>query len=283
VDTITGITALRAHLARARRDGARIGFVPTMGALHEGHLRLVDVARERADRVVMSIFVNPMQFGPAEDLGRYPRDPEGDAARARGREVDVLFAPSVEEMYPRPTAVRVTAEALASRWEGAVRPGHFTGVLTVVAKLLNIVAPDVAVFGRKDLQQALLVRRMAADLDVPVEIVVAPTVRERDGLAMSSRNVYLSSANRTRALALVGALRASAAAFAAGERDAAALAAAGRAVLAREPEISVDYFEVVDGETLEPIERADAAAAAIVAARVGTTRLIDNMILGSPE
>jgi pantoate--beta-alanine ligase len=282
---------MRAAIHRARESGRRIAFVPTMGALHEGHLRLVDRAREEGELVAMSIFVNPTQFGPTEDFTRYPRKLEVDSALASARGVDLMFAPLVEDMYPgangggtqNPAAVRLAAGALAERWEGAIRRGHFDGVLTVVAKLLHIVAPDVAVFGRKDLQQALLIRRMVADLDFPVRIVVAPTVREPDGLALSSRNAYLSVEDRERALGLVRALRAIAASFSAGERDPRALAARGRVLLAADPAIHVDYLDVVDGETLAPIDEATGSSAAIVAARVGTTRLIDNMILAAPE
>jgi pantoate--beta-alanine ligase len=198
---LTRIAEVREAVGEVRARGRRIGFVPTMGYLHEGHLRLVDEARRHADLVVMSIFVNPLQFGPAEDLARYPRDLDGDAAKASARGVDLLFAPDGAEIYPEQPRVVVTPRALAARWEGAARPGHFEGVLTVVAKLLNIVQPHVAVFGQKDIQQALLVRAMVEDLDIPVEIVVAPTVREPDGLAMSSRNSYLDAPSRERARA----------------------------------------------------------------------------------
>src|SRR5919199_4108288 len=186
--SMTRVAEVRGAVSTAREHGLRVGFVPTMGALHEGHLRLVDEARARTGFVVMSIFVNPLQFGPAEDFTRYPRDVEGDSAKAAARGVDLLFAPTVEEMYGGPRAVGVVPIALHERWEGAVRPGHFTGVFTVVAKLFNIVRPDVAVFGQKDVQQATLVRAMVRDLDIPISIVVAPTTREPDGLAMSSRN-----------------------------------------------------------------------------------------------
>jgi pantoate--beta-alanine ligase len=283
------IEALRAELARARADaavlgGGRVALVPTMGFLHEGHLALVDEARRRGDVVVMSVFVNPLQFAPTEDLARYPRDPEGDAAKARARGVSLLFAPSVAELYPREPRVLVTPGALADRWEGSVRPGHFAGVLTVVAKLFHLVQPDVAVFGRKDLQQATLIRAMVRDLDFPIEIVVAPTTRERDGLAMSSRNVYLSPDDRRRALALSRALHLVEARWEGGERDAAILAAAGSAELHTEPDVVLDYFAVADPETLEPIVGTCARGAAVmVAARVGRTRLIDNVVLTPPN
>jgi pantoate--beta-alanine ligase len=279
--TADGIPGVRAAVAAARTRGTPIGFVPTMGALHDGHLRLVDEARRRAGFVVLSIFVNPLQFGPGEDFTRYPRDEEADVAKALGRGADLIFVPSVEAMYPPGgRAVRVVPERLHERWEGAVRPGHFAGVLTVVAKLLNIVRPDVAVFGRKDYQQAALVRALVRDLDFPVEIVVAPTVREADGLALSSRNVYLSSDERHRALALSRALRAMQAAWREGAREAGAILAAGRVVLEGERDVRVDYLALVDPESLEPVDRPAAETVALVAARVGATRLIDNAILG---
>jgi len=278
--TAATVADVRRAVGEVRRGGARVGFVPTMGFLHEGHLRLVDAARHASDYVVMSIFVNPLQFGPTEDLARYPRDPEGDAAKAASRGVDLLFTPSVEEMYAANRAVSVTATGLDRRWEGEIRPGHFAGVLTVVCKLFNVVQPDVAVFGQKDFQQATLVRAMVRDLDVPLEILVAPIVREADGLAMSSRNVYLSPDERRRALSLSRALRAVTDAFDAGERSPVALVAAGRRVLDAESDVRVDYLAVVSPTTLEPVARAEAGAAALLAARVGATRLLDNAVLG---
>ena len=285
--TIERIADIRRLVRDARARGKRVGFVPTMGFLHEGHLALVDEAKRRCDFVVMSIFVNPLQFAPSEDLARYPRDPQGDAAKAASRGVDLLFAPTVAEMYrngdPHATGeVRVVPRTLDQRWEGHVRPGHFAGVLTVVAKLLNIVQPDVAVFGQKDFQQATLVRAMVRDLDMPVEIVVAPTVREPDGLAMSSRNSYLTADDRKRALRLSKALRRMRDAFANGVRDGSALAALGFDLLLEDADLAVDYVAVVDPETLEPSKAARPQDVAIVAARVGTTRLIDNMVLGAP-
>ena len=280
VATIAGI---REAVRAARAAGDRIGFVPTMGFLHEGHLRLVDEAHHRTSCVVMSVFVNPTQFGPSEDFSRYPRDIAGDAAKARARGVDLLFVPEGDAMYPSPPTVHVTADDLPSLWEGAIRPGHFSGVLTVVAKLLNIIGPDIAVFGRKDVQQATLVRRMVRELDIPVEVVVAPTVRESDGLAMSSRNTYLDAAARRQALALVESLRAAARAFEAGERSGQALAATGREVLAAYPAVVPDYFAVVDPVEMREVDTASRDSVAIVAARVGRTRLIDNMVLGDRE
>ena len=280
MEQISTISGLREAVAAARARGERIGFVPTMGFLHEGHLRLVDEAKRRAGCVVMSIFVNPTQFGPNEDFSRYPRDLSGDMSKAVGRGVDLLFVPDVAEMYPTPPALHVTADDLPARWEGAVRPGHFGGVLTVVAKLFNIVAPDVAIFGRKDFQQAALIRRMVRELNFPIDVVVAPTVREHDGLALSSRNTYLDESARASALGLVESLRAAERAFAAGERDGERLTAIGRDLLATQPEIGVDYFAVVDPSDMRPVEKATSESVAIVAARVGRTRLIDNMVLG---
>jgi pantoate--beta-alanine ligase len=278
---VTRIAEVRGIVSDARGRGRRIGFVPTMGYLHEGHLRLVDEARRRAELIVMSIFVNPLQFGPTEDLARYPRDLDGDAAKAEARGVDVLFVPDGAEIYPEPPRVVVTPRALAARWEGAARPGHFEGVLTVVAKLFNIVQPHAAVFGQKDIQQATLIRAMVRDLDIPVEVVVSPTVRERDGLAMSSRNSYLDPVSRERALALSGALRAVQAAHASGERSATRLESIARAHLQEHGITEVDYIAIADPDTLEPLAQAAGGAVVALAARVGRTRLIDNVILDS--
>jgi pantoate--beta-alanine ligase len=283
VDQISTIADMRECIAAARARGDRIGFVPTMGFLHEGHLRLVDEAKQHTGCVVMSLFVNPTQFGPNEDFSKYPRDASGDAAKAKARGVDLLFAPAVSEMYPTPPSLHVTADELPTRWEGAVRPGHFNGVLTVVAKLFNIIAPDVAVFGRKDFQQAALIRRMVRELNFPIDLVVAATVREPDGLALSSRNTYLDESARASALALVESLRAAARAFAQGERRGDALTAEGARSLASHPEVAVDYFAVVDAVAMQPVADATPESVGIVAARVGKTRLIDNMVLGQPE
>jgi len=279
VRRVETIADVRAAVAAARAGGAGIALVPTMGFLHEGHLRLVDAAKEAAGCVVMSLFVNPTQFGPNEDLSRYPRDLAGDAAKAESRGVDLLFVPPVSEMYPTTPTLHLTADDLPTRWEGAIRPGHFSGVLTVVAKLFNIVAPDVAVFGRKDFQQATLIRRMVRELNFPIEIVVAPTVREVDGLAMSSRNSYLDSSARSSALALSQSLRAASRAYASGDRSGESLTAIGRQALAAHPEVKVDYFAVVDPVDMQAVSVAADDSVAIVAARVGATRLIDNMIL----
>ena len=279
--TLTRIADVRAAVAGERAAGRRVAFVPTMGALHDGHLRLVGRAREHADVVVMSIFVNPLQFGPNEDFARYPRDPDGDARAAEGAGVDLLFAPPVEELYPRERRVTLSPVELGDRWEGTHRPGHFAGMLTVVLKLLNIVQPDVAVFGQKDFQQAVLVRAMVEDLDVPVRIVVAPTVREPDGLARSSRNRYLSAAERGRAPELRAALRAASALFDEGERDAGRLVGAARARLAGTPAFVEDYLAIVAPDTLEPRTEASAGDVLLVAARLGGTRLLDNLVLGA--
>ena len=279
---ITGVAALRDALREPRRAGKRIGFVPTMGALHEGHLALVDASRAASDVTVMSIFVNPLQFGPSEDLAKYPRDADGDARQAKARGVDIIFMPSAEEMYPSGREMTVLPGATAQRWEGAARPGHFAGVLTVVAKLFNIVMPDVAVFGQKDFQQAALVRALIRDLNVPLELIVHPIVREPDGLALSSRNRYLDAADRKRALGLSRALRAIRAHHGKGERRAEPLIASGTAEIERE-NLSADYLAVVDAETLAPKSEVARGDAVIVAARVGITRLIDNTVLGADD
>ena len=283
MNRVTSRRALAAALAEARAAGRRIAFVPTMGYLHEGHLALCDEAAASADFVVMSVFVNPLQFGPGEDFERYPRDLERDAALAAGRGVDLLFAPDVADMYPAgETRVFVTAGDLEDRLCGAYRPGHFRGVLTVVAKLFHLVEPEVACFGQKDIQQVTLVRRMIVDLDWPLRLSVVPTVREPDGLALSSRNVYLSAQERAQALGLSRALDAARAAFAAGERRAARLEARMREVLAVYPGVAPDYISIVEPDRLEPVETAASGTVVAIAARVGKTRLIDNLILGEP-
>jgi len=279
VREIASIKQLRSWRAAQRAAGRRVALVPTMGYLHEGHLALVDEARRRADTVALSIFVNPLQFGPNEDLDRYPRDLPRDRALSEARGVDVLFAPSVETMYPPGTEVRVTAGETGERWEGAARPGHYTGVLTVVAKLFHLLEPDVACFGQKDIQQVTLVRRMLDDLDWPIELAMVPTVRDVDGLALSSRNAYLSPAERAQALALSGGLGAAAAAWRAGERSAPALEALVRASIDAAPGVRAEYIAVVDPQWLRPVPVAAAGTIVALAARVGTTRLIDNVIL----
>jgi len=249
-----------------------------MGFLHEGHLQLVDRAKQRADRVVMSIFVNPLQFGPTEDLAQYPRDLERDRRLAAERGVDCLFVPEASAMYPTEPLVRVAPGPMADALEGAARPGHFAGVLIVVAKLFHIVEPDIAVFGRKDFQQAMLVRRMVEDLSSGLEIDVAPTVRELDGLALSSRNTYLQGDERRAALALSRALRAVEQAWRGGEADPGPLARRGLEVL-RAPGVAPEYLALVDDQ-MRPVARVDARTVVLVAAKVGKTRLIDNVVLG---
>jgi pantoate--beta-alanine ligase len=267
--------------SRAQRSaGRRIGFIPTMGYLHEGHLTLVDEAKRRADAVILSIFVNPLQFGPTEDLGRYPRDLPRDRALASARGVDAIFVPTKASMYPTGSEVRLAPGPIADRWEGAARPGHFAGVLTVVAKLFNLVQADVACFGQKDIQQLILVRRMVQDLDWPVDIVAVPTVREPDGLALSSRNAYLGTEDRKRAVVLSRALQAAHQAWRDGETRAAALQARMRQELGREPAVMVEYISIADPETLAPLETADQRTVVSLAARIGGTRLIDNIELG---
>ena len=275
---LDSLSQMRAWSRAERARGRRIGLVPTMGFLHEGHLRLVDRARERADGVVMSIFVNPLQFGPGEDFATYPRDIERDKKLAAGRHVDCLFLPDAKAMYPADPLVRVHPGPMADGLEGAARPGHFAGVLTVVAKLFHVVEPDIAVFGRKDFQQAMLLRRMAEDLNFGLEVDIAPTVRELDGLALSSRNAYLQGDERRAALALSRALRAVEQAWRGGEADPGPLARRGLDVL-RAPGVAPEYLALVD-ERMRPVARVDARTVVLVAAKVGRTRLIDNVVLG---
>ncbi|MCL6565849.1 MAG: pantoate--beta-alanine ligase [Acidobacteriia bacterium] len=263
----------------ARSDGRIVGFVPTMGALHEGHLSLVRAALLQCRPVVVSIFVNPTQFGPGEDFERYPRQFERDCALLEPLAVDYLFAPEASELYPAGFRTYVQVEGLSERLEGRSRPGHFRGVATVVLKLLEIVQPTFAYFGRKDAQQARIIQQMVADLNLDTQIQVCPIVREPDGLAMSSRNAYLQGAERQAATALFRALAAARREVEAGERDALRLVAAMRAVLDREPLVSTDYAEIVDAETFEPVVRLRRTCLALVAAFVGSTRLIDNMLL----
>lgn len=271
---------MRAMTEDLRRDGRVIAVVPTMGFLHDGHLSLLREARRRADVVVMTLFVNPTQFGPNEDLDRYPRDEAGDVAKARASGADLVFAPDVAGMYASGAQTFVQVRELQRPLCGASRPGHFDGVATIVTKLFNIVRPHVAVFGQKDFQQLALLRRMVLDLDFDIEIVGMPIVREPDGLAMSSRNKYLSAAEREQALCLSRALAAARAAYDAGERDAAALLATARAELDRAPLARVDYLELRDAATLGDVARVQAPAVIAVAAFFGATRLIDNTVLG---
>ena len=279
------IDEIRSAVAEARLAGSRtVGLVPTMGALHEGHYSLIDAAREGCDFVVVSIFVNPAQFGPGEDLQTYPRPLEADLAGCRARGADAAFVPQVEEMCPPGAVTTVHVAGLTDRLCGASRPGHFDGVCTVVAKLFNTVAPDVAYFGAKDYQQAVVVRRMVRDLDMPVRIEVCPTVREADGLAVSSRNVRLSAEERAEAVALAESLRLAQKMVEAGARGAAEVLEAMRRQLdERAPCGQVDYVQVVDSESLQDVEEITASVVAAVAVRFASVRLIDNMLLTPPR
>jgi pantoate--beta-alanine ligase len=269
----------RTAVREAKNAGKNVGFVPTMGALHDGHIALVRAARAHCAFVVVSIFVNPTQFGPNEDLARYPQTFDCDRQQLEAKGVDLLFAPSVDEMYSPGAATFVTAEGISERLDGRSRPGHFRGVTTIVAKLFNIVEPDVAFFGQKDAAQAAIIRRMARDLMFSIEIVIVPIVREVDGLALSSRNVYLSPIERKQAIVLSRALNEVEARYKGGERSAARLIDTARQVFASEPSVRVDYIEVVDRESLEPTPRVQTGTLVAVAAFVGTTRLIDNLVL----
>jgi pantoate--beta-alanine ligase len=273
------IDSTRAATRAARRQGQRVGLVPTMGALHEGHVSLVRAAKQQSDYVAVSLFVNPLQFGPNEDLGKYPRRLERDRDLLEQAGVDLLFAPSEAEMYPGRAVTFVNVEGLSERLDGQSRPGHFRGVTTVVSKLFHIIEPDRAFFGQKDAAQVAIIRRMVRDLNLPVEIVVCPIVREPDGLAMSSRNAYLDPQRRKQALALSRALRRVEELFRQGERDAAKLEVAGRQVVAEDPAVRLDYLAIVDLNSLEPVNPAAPGALVAVAAYVGNTRLIDNVIL----
>ena len=274
----------RAACDAVRAGGGRLGLVPTMGALHEGHLALVGEARQRgATHVALTIFVNPLQFGPSEDFERYPRTLESDVARCREAGVDLVFAPPRDGMYPEGFQSEVRVNAITARLEGACRPGHFAGVTTVVTKLFMLAGPSVACFGRKDYQQWKVLERMARDLDMPIDVVGMPTVREADGLAMSSRNRYLSEEQRGRALGIARGLRAAHAAFAAGERNRDRLGSRVRAEIVSAFD-AIDYVDVADPETLEPApDSIDGRALISVAARIGSTRLIDNTVLGEDE
>jgi len=262
-----------------RRAGKRLGFVPTMGALHEGHLSLVRAAKAQCDTVAVSIFVNPTQFGPDEDLGKYPRPFARDCELLDKEGVDLLFAPSAEEMYPKGAITWVTVDRLSEKLCGRSRPGHFRGVTTVVAKLFHVIEPDVAFFGQKDAAQAAIIRRMVRDLHFPVEIVVCPIVREPDGLAMSSRNAYLSPQERKSALVLYRSLKKLKEHFDRGERKAAPLIQAGAQIFAQESAVRLDYLEIVDPDALDPVEKIDNTVLVAVAAFAGATRLIDNILL----
>jgi pantoate--beta-alanine ligase len=283
--TVRTVAELRSRLAPERRAGRSIGLVPTMGYYHDGHLSLMRRARAGNDVVVVSLFVNPAQFAPGEDFEAYPRDEERDLRLAAAEGVDLLFAPPLEEVYPDGFATTVSVDDLTDTLEGDVAqrgPEHFEGVTTVVTKLFNMVGPDVAYFGQKDAQQALVIRKLVRDLDIPVRIEVCPTVRDRDGLALSSRNAYLSPEERERALALSRALRAAETAVASGARDAAAVVAVARDELDRAG-IEPDYLQLRSATDLSPVERVNGSTLLAVAARVGRARLIDNAILGGDQ
>jgi pantoate--beta-alanine ligase len=277
----TTVEDMRAAARRTRAAGKSSGLVPTMGALHEGHLSLVRAAQAACDVVTVSIFVNPLQFGPHEDLAKYPRDFEGDSKRLEAEGVDCLFAPSVEEMYPESSTTYVEVEGLSQRLCGGSRPGHFRGVATVVAKLFHIVQADKAFFGQKDAAQVAVLRRMVRDLNFPVEIVVCPIVREPDGLALSSRNAYLNRQERQSALQLYRSLNEVQRRFEQGERNPTNLIEAGKQVLAQSPGVRLDYFSIVDPDTLVPVRKLTGKNLVAVAAFVGSTRLIDNLVLGA--
>ncbi|HXZ40565.1 MAG TPA: pantoate--beta-alanine ligase [Terriglobales bacterium] len=281
--TYTTVEEMRAASRAARLGGLRVGLVPTMGALHEGHLSLVRAAQAQCDAVAVSIFVNPLQFGPNEDLAKYPRTFERDCQLLEQEGVDFLFAPSVQEMYPEEAITYVTVEGLSEKLCGRSRPGHFRGVTTVVAKLFHIVEPDLAFFGQKDAAQATIILRMVRDLNFPVEIIVCPIVRGADGLAMSSRNAYLNPQERKSALVLYRALKEIQRKFDRSEHNPARLIEAGKNVLAQESGVRLDYLEIVDPDTLDPVRKITSTVLVAVAAFVGNTRLIDNVVLAGAQ
>jgi pantoate--beta-alanine ligase len=278
MQVIDSVAALRQHLGEQRLAGKRIGLVPTMGFLHDGHLSLVHAARRECDVVVLSIFVNPKQFGPSEDFENYPRNMAQDLRLARDGGVDVVFTPDVGEVYPAGFQSEVSVHGLTEPLCGASRPGHFNGVTTVVTKLFNMVGPDRAYFGQKDYQQAAVIQRMVTDLNMPLTVVVCPTVREPDGLAMSSRNAYLSPVERLAAQVLSRALGVAKAHIAGGERRAEPLEAALREVIAAEPLARLDYVAVCDPQTLSPLETLSETVLVALAVYIGRTRLIDNAL-----
>ncbi len=276
---ITTIDDMHAACSVLRRDGKRLGFVPTMGALHQGHISLVRAARARCDVVAVSIFVNPLQFGPNEDFARYPRTFDRDRQMLEAEGVSLLFAPSKEDMYPAGASTAVIVEGLSERLCGRSRPGHFRGVTTVVAKLFHIIQPDFAFFGQKDAAQVAIIQKMVRDLDMDIEIAVCPIVRETDGLALSSRNAYLDPQQRKAATVLHRALMRVQFMIDRGEKSATALVTAGKEVIAEEPAARLDYFEVVDPHTLDPLADISNGALVAVAAFLGNTRLIDNIVV----
>lgn len=273
------IHEMRAFRQAARKSGKRVGLVPTMGALHEGHFSLVRAARKKSDVVVVSIFVNPTQFGPNEDFAKYPRNLESDSKMLQREQVDVIFAPSVNDMYPTGAVTWVTVEGMSDRLCGKSRPGHFRGVTTVVSTLFHIIEPDAAFFGQKDAAQAAIIRRMIRDLNMLVSIEICPIVRESDGLALSSRNAYLNPQERKSALVLHRSLQGAQKLFERGERNSEKLIAAGKQTFAGEPGPRLDYFEIVDPDSLETVTTISNRALIAVAAFIGNTRLIDNIIV----
>lgn len=273
------VSPLRAFLKAAREDEKTVGFVPTMGALHDGHVALMKRARSECDVVVVSVFVNPTQFGPNEDYQKYPRELKKDSRIVQQADVDAVFAPSADDIYPAESQTYVELPEIGARWEGEFRPGHFRGVATVCSKLFNIVGPDRAYFGLKDYQQLKVIERMVADLHIPVKIVPVATVRDRDGLALSSRNAFLNPEQRQAAPALSRGLNAALALFRSGERQAVVLEEEIRCAVAAEPGVSLQYAAVVDAETLVPLEIVQGCAVALAAVKVGETRLIDNLML----
>jgi pantoate--beta-alanine ligase len=280
---IRSLTAMVAWSERLVREGVRIGLVPTMGALHEGHRALIRAARLRCDALVVSIFVNPTQFGPQEDLAKYPRPISQDRALCRKEGVDICFEPTVEAMYPSGFQTMVTLPAIARWWEGEVRPHHFSGVATVVTKLFGIVHPQISLFGQKDFQQSTLVRQLVKDLNLGVEIIVCPTVREADGLAMSSRNVYLSPDERKRAVTLYKSLQAGAEAIQRGVTNGATIQKAMVQVIKGEPAMTIDYLAVCDPHRLEPLSAVTSRVVLLGAVRIGSVRLIDNLLVIPPR
>ncbi len=279
---IRSVSAMQALARRFEREKRRIGVVPTMGALHEGHASLIRAARQGNDIVIVTVFVNPLQFAPQEDYRRYPRTLAKDRRLARAAGADIVFAPAADRLYPKGFQTTVKAGALGRRWEGASRSGHFDGVATVVSILFQLTRPTTAYVGQKDYQQALIIRRMAQDLRFPVTVKVLPTVREPDGVALSSRNAYLSEAERGQAAAVPEALAAGRARILSGERHAAPVIETMRRRLAGEPEARVDYVAVTDAATLEPVWRLRGRVALLVAVRIGRTRLIDNLLVDVP-
>jgi pantoate--beta-alanine ligase len=277
---IRGLLPMRAWAEKQRRRGLISGFVPTMGALHEGHVSLIRTARRRCDVVAVSLFVNPTQFGPDEDFRRYPRSPAADTALCRRERIDVLFMPSVEAVFPEGHDTRIGVGRIGQILEGASRPGHFSGVATVVAKLFQVTRPDFAFFGHKDYQQTLVIEQLARDLNFPVKIAVCPTVRERDGLAMSSRNRYLSIRERRAARVLFLALQEGRDRIRRGEKYAAAVRVAMTTMIRKEPLAEIDYVTVAHPRTLDPIRKIKGPVALLLAVRIGRTRLIDNLCVG---